>query len=216
METSASDRRTKRVRLTGEQRGAQLLDVAEELFARRGYEGVSIEDIARAAKVTRPVVYQHYGSREGVFLACVERVRQQFEQSLLERVNAAGEELAERVRAAGTLYFDLIEEDPEKFALLFSASASLHDDLGDGLKDLRTRTIHAIASVVRTQLPEMKPEAALAFAYAASGIGEQLGRWWLAKPSMSKRRVLAYYVAAIEGAFNGIVASPPALARKRS
>lgn len=215
VKTSVPDSRTKRVRLTAEKRGVQLLDIAEELFTQRGYEGVSIEDIARAANVTRPVVYQHYGSREGVFLACVARARSQFEQSILERVSAADDDIADQIRAGGGPYFDLIEDDPKKFVLLFTASASQHGDLGDGLSALRTGTIHAIAAVIRKRWPNLKPEAALAFAYSASGIGEQLGRWWLTKPSMPKRRILAYYIAAVEGAFHGIADMSAARTRTR-
>lgn len=198
--------RTKRVRLTGEQRERQLLDVAETLFTRRGYEAVSIEDIARAAGVSRPIVYHHYGSREGVFLACVARARSQFERALLDRVSAAGDDLAGVFHAGGEAYFDLIEDDPQRFVLLFTASSSLHAGLSEQLATLRTDTIRTIATVIRQKDPAIKSEVALAIAYSASGIGEQLGRWWLDKPSMPKRRLLSYYTGALDGAAKGILA----------
>lgn len=199
-------KQSKRVRLTGEQRERQLLDVAEKLFTERGYEAVSIEDIARAAGVSRPIVYHHYGSREGVFLACVARARREFERSLLDRVSAAGEDLTEVFRAGGEAYFDLIEDDPQRFVLLFTASSSLHAELSDQLGTLRADTIRTIATVIRQKDPSVESEVALAIAYSASGIGEQLGRWWLDEPSIPKRKLLSYYTGALNGAMKGILA----------
>ncbi|TDZ96390.1 HTH-type transcriptional regulator AcrR [Mycobacteroides salmoniphilum] len=204
--THPVDSHPKRVRMSAKQREEQLLDIAEELFTQRGFENVSIEDIARTAGVTRPVIYQHFRSLQGVFVACVARARREQEQRTLERVEAAGDGFSELIRAGGAAYFDLIEADPDRFILLFSSSTSVHGEIGDQLNVLRTGTIEVIASTVRRQRPDVKPEAALAFAYAASGIGEQLGRWWLTKPTMSKRRILDYYTSAVEGAFDGIVA----------
>lgn len=198
----------KRVRLTATQRCAQLLDIAEELFTRHGYEGVSIEDIARAAHVTRPIVYQHYGSREGVFLACVARARRQFEQSLLEHAAAAGSGITDQIYAGGEAYFDLIEDDPARFVLLVTSSSRMQGPLGDELSTLHANTINVIASAVRQRHPGIDGDAALALAYTASGVGEQLGRWWLTKPTMPKGRLLSYYAAVIRGAIGRIQIEP--------
>lgn len=211
---AADPGRPKRIRLTARQREEQLLDVAEELFTEHGYEGVSLEDIARGANVTRPIVYQHYGSKDGVFLGCVRRARTQFEHTILERVNAASDELHDQISAGSSAYFDLIESNPHRFALLFTTSASLRGELADELTTLRAGTIDAIAALARRQRPDLKPEAAAAFAYAVSGIGEQLGRWWLTKPSMTKRRVLTYYTAAVEGTVASILSLPIATAKR--
>lgn len=208
MPVSSTESGPKRVRLTATQRGAQLLDIAEELFTQRGYEGVSIEDIARSAHVTRPVVYRHYGSRGSLFLACVARARHQFEQNLLDRVGAAGDDITDQIRAGGEAYFDLIKDDPARFVLLVTSSSSLQGDLGDELSALRSHTIKIIASTISQQNPDIKAETALALAYTASGVGEQLGRWWLTQPTMPKRRLLTYYTAAIKGATRRFLKEP--------
>ena len=83
-------------RMSHQDRGTQLLDLAEELFTTVGYDKVSIEDIAKAAGVTRPVVYQHFGSKEGLFLACAQRAREEFEISIASAHRAAGDDLAEQ------------------------------------------------------------------------------------------------------------------------
>ena len=61
-------------RLDPEQRREQILDAANDLFAERGYDEVSIEDIARAAGVTRGLVHHYFGGRKEVYLALLERL----------------------------------------------------------------------------------------------------------------------------------------------
>ena len=55
-------------------RRAQLLRVADGLFTERGYEATSMDDVAAAAEISKPVLYDHFGSKEGLFAACVEQV----------------------------------------------------------------------------------------------------------------------------------------------
>ncbi len=183
----------KRTRLTGPERERQLLDVAEQLFAEHGIEGVSVEDIARSAGVTRPIVYQHLGSRDSAFLACISRARQQFHGSLLARLSDAGDDLEECVAVGGDQLFDLIEKDPARWALLFTTSANLDGLVAAELARLRTQTIEMIADIARTLAPEVNEEQLLGVAYAISGIGEQLGRWWLRYPNIPRERVVAQW-----------------------
>jgi len=65
-------------------RQEQLLDVAEALFTRDGYEYTSIEEVARQAGVTRPIIYNPYGSKEGLYLACVQRAQTACEAAMAE------------------------------------------------------------------------------------------------------------------------------------
>lgn len=65
--------RTPRVRMAGSERRRQLIDVARSLFAERGYEATSIEEIAQRAGVSKPVVYEHFGGKEGLYAVVVDR-----------------------------------------------------------------------------------------------------------------------------------------------
>ncbi|SIS23475.1 transcriptional regulator, TetR family [Williamsia sterculiae] len=183
----------RRRRLTAEAREQQLLDVAETLFAERGLEGVTMEDIARAAGVTRPIVYQHHGSRDGIFLACVSRARTEFEAVLRQRIDTAPDDLAAKIEAGGAPYFELIKRDPRRWSLLYTTSASMEGQVAEALQAMRARTIAQIAAIAREFAPHMPAESLNAFAYAVSGIGEQLGRWWLRNPRVSKTKVLNHY-----------------------
>ena len=62
--------------MTGKQRREQLLDIGRELFAERGFEGTSIEEIAARADVSKPVVYEHFGGKEGLYAVVVDREMQ--------------------------------------------------------------------------------------------------------------------------------------------
>ena len=74
-----------RVRMTGPERRQQLLVVGREVFARRGYEATSIEEVAASADVSKPVVYEHFGGKEGLYDAVVDGEMRQ----LLERFQTA-------------------------------------------------------------------------------------------------------------------------------
>src|SRR6202012_4150318 len=62
-----------RARMPGHERRPQLIDIARSLFAERGYEGTAIEEIALLANVSKPVVYEHFGGKEGLYAVVVDR-----------------------------------------------------------------------------------------------------------------------------------------------
>src|ERR1700681_113961 len=74
-----------RVRMTGRERREQLLDVGRSLFAEKGFEATSIEEIAARAGVSKPVVYEHFGGKEGLYAVVVDREMGE----LLDRLTAA-------------------------------------------------------------------------------------------------------------------------------
>ena len=63
-----------RVRMTGRERREQLLDVARALFAEKGYDAVSVEEIAHRANISKPVVYEHFGGKEGIYAVVVDQI----------------------------------------------------------------------------------------------------------------------------------------------
>src|SRR4051795_7747378 len=77
-----------RVRMTGSERRQQLLNVARALFAEKGFDGTSVEEIAHRANVSKPVVYEHFGGKEGIYAVVVDREM----QALLGRMTSALDE----------------------------------------------------------------------------------------------------------------------------
>ena len=72
-QVTAQPPRSGRKRMTGKERREQLLDIGRRLFAERGFEGTSIEEIAAQAGVSKPVVYEHFGGKEGLYAVVVDR-----------------------------------------------------------------------------------------------------------------------------------------------
>src|SRR5450830_1032944 len=70
---ASESKRAPRSRMTGKERREQLLDVSRRLFAEKGFEGTSIEEIASRAEVSKPVVYEHFGGKEGIYAVVVDR-----------------------------------------------------------------------------------------------------------------------------------------------
>ncbi|RQT41402.1 TetR/AcrR family transcriptional regulator [Burkholderia cepacia] len=206
-ESPATVSPVRRTRMSREARSAQLLDVAEELFCAYGFERTSIEDVAKAAGVTRPVVYAHYSDKDKLFLACVRRARAEVEESLVEfeAMIRTGADVATVLDCAGAIFFTTLERNPRRWMVLFNPSTALSEDLDKQLNALRRKTIEQIASVTRHVLPDNK-DRSNAFAYAISGVGEQIGRWWLDNPEIPRDDVITYYREFIE---RGLGILPP-------
>ena len=190
----------KRVRLTHEQRAAQLLEIASALFTSRGYENVSIEDIARTAGVTRPVIYQHYGSKDGIYLACVEQVSDAFMQRLATARAEAHGDLDTFIELGTQILFNLLVEHPGAWALLFGATLTEGGPLAQSMSELRFGAVDRMGELAAEFVPDADREALDAFANAVSGIADAFGRWWLRKPDMPREHVEHYFRVFVRGA----------------
>src|SRR5438270_9016148 len=105
-----------RVRMTGRERREQLLDVGRALFAEKGFEATSIEEIAAKAGVSKPVVYEHFGGKEGLYAVVVDRETSQ----LLDMITSAltGGHPRELLEQAALALLDYIEESADGFRIL--------------------------------------------------------------------------------------------------
>ena len=88
------DVRAPRARMTGSERRQQLIEIAKSLFAERGFDGTSIEEVAQRANVSKPVVYEHFGGKEGLYAVVVDREM----SALLDGITASLTNNRSRVR----------------------------------------------------------------------------------------------------------------------
>jgi AcrR family transcriptional regulator len=172
-------------------REEQLLAVAQALFVARGFDGASIEQIAQAAGVTRPVIYEHFGGKDGLYLACLRRARAALGEAIAEAVGGGGEPL-DLVERGIDGYFAFLEGDPERWTLLFGAGAAVTGDLAEEVVRLRFDTVGGIAALLRGVVPDADPVRLEAFAHALSGAGEQLAKWWRRNQDVSRGQVVGY------------------------
>jgi AcrR family transcriptional regulator len=107
---------SKRVRMTAQERREQLVGVARSLFAERGYQATSIEEIAERAGVSKPVVYQHFGGKEGIYAVVVDREVRRLTESITRSFDAVHPRLV--AVGAADAFLRYIEEHEEGFRVL--------------------------------------------------------------------------------------------------
>jgi AcrR family transcriptional regulator len=109
------------MRLPAEQRRTQLLSVAVQVFGERGFHATSMDEVAEAAGVTKPVLYQHFPSKRALYRELLDDVDAQLVARLVE-ATAGAASLRERVEAGFAAYFRFVAENRAAFRLLFGAS----------------------------------------------------------------------------------------------
>jgi AcrR family transcriptional regulator len=174
-------------------REQQLLDVAEEQFATRGYDGASIEEIARLAGVSRPIVYDHFGDKEGLYLACLRRARGELEEMILT-ATASARTPREMLERGTDAYFEFVERSGQRWAVLFGG-AGLTGSAAEEVARLRFATVARIRDLVAAIAPGADVATVEAFAHAISGSSEQVAKWWRANPKFTRPQVVAHQFA---------------------
>src|SRR5260221_592932 len=102
--------------MTGKERREQLLDIGRRLFAERGLDGTSIEEIAARADVSKPVVYEHFGGKEGLYAVVVDREVERF-IAMATRL-LSGEDTMEKFEVAAVGLLRYIQDNSDGFRIL--------------------------------------------------------------------------------------------------
>lgn len=180
-------------RLSGDQRRERILEVSTEAFARGGYHGASVGEIAAAAGITKPVLYDHFASKHDLYVELMERARDE----LTERGSAAMSADApaeQRVRAAVDAFFSFVEERP--------ATASVLLSMPRGDPDLvePARLVQAEATARIAQLLAAEPELFAGKRYRMRRIEllaefikmgmHGLAEWWAEHPKVPRRALV--------------------------
>jgi AcrR family transcriptional regulator len=179
-------------------REEQLLEEAEKVFAMQGYQGTSIEDIARASGVTRPVIYDHFGSKENIYLACVRRARGELER-LFDEAAATSDSPRDRLWSGINAYLEFVERHGRAWDVLFGQGGAVTGSAGEELLRQRFATVDRIAELFRSFASSVTSRvdetAVQAFAHALSGSGEQLAKWWRQNPHLTREQVAGFHMA---------------------
>ncbi|HEX5115916.1 MAG TPA: TetR/AcrR family transcriptional regulator [Pseudonocardiaceae bacterium] len=179
--------------MTGMQRRQQLLDVARELLAERGFDAASVEEIAHRAAVTRPVVYAHFGGKEGIYAVVVDREMRR----VLGRIEAALAEDAHPrellVRAVGA-FFSYVEDCPDGFRILVRDSpvANSGRTFSSLLGDIASQVENTLGAHFAHY--DFDPKLSAVYAQMLVGLVAQTGQWWLDVRSPTRDEVVAHVV----------------------
>jgi AcrR family transcriptional regulator len=158
--------------MSREERSRQLLDVAERLIARRGVVATSMDDVAEAAGVTKPVVYDHFGSKDGLLCALIARAGEELHHRTTAAVAGAGEPLDVLERGLRA-YFETLDRRDGVWWALLDATAAVSPATMAELDRIRTRQAAFIAELIAAQIAD-DGERALVYAHSVVGACERL------------------------------------------
>ncbi|MEO6956727.1 MAG: TetR/AcrR family transcriptional regulator [Antricoccus sp.] len=178
--------------MTGAERRQQLISVGRTLFAERGFEGSSIEEIALRADVSKPVVYEHFGGKEGLYAVVVDREM----NNLLTRFESAlkGENARKLLEEAALALLDYIEEETDGFRILIRDSPlpSATGNFSSLINDVASKVEHILDGQFKAQGYETKLVGL--YAQALVGMVVMTGQWWLEVRKPRKNEVAAHLV----------------------
>lgn len=180
-----------RQRMTGQQRREQLISVARAVFAVKGFEPASVEEIAARAEVSKPVVYEHFGGKEGIYAVVVDREVQELSGRLTAALNIHDhpKRIVERTALA---LLDYIEQNEDGFRILVRDSpvAQATGPFSSMLGDV-ARTVERLL-VTEFELHDLDPDTAPLYAQMMVGMIAFTGQWWLEAKEPDKTMVAAH------------------------
>ncbi|MEO1063959.1 MAG: TetR/AcrR family transcriptional regulator [Actinomycetota bacterium] len=162
------------IRLPAAERRRQLLEVALSKFSNDGFHETSMNDLAAAAGVTKPVLYQHFPSKNALYLELVSDVS----GGLIDTIRAAAtstDDPRQQIVAGLRAYFAFMSEQRRAFALLFGRGAPRDDELVEAVRAAEAAVVDAIADLVSTWFDEPHRSA---LAHAIVGMAEGVARHW--------------------------------------
>ncbi|MER7174320.1 TetR/AcrR family transcriptional regulator [Streptomyces mesophilus] len=211
---SEKPRRTRRTRMTGAERRQQLLDIGRTLFAEKGFEGTSVEEIAAKAGVSKPVVYEHFGGKEGLYAVVVDREMQRLLDMVTSSLTAGHpRELCEQAAFA---LLDYIEEYTDGFRVLVRDSpvAQSTGTFASLISDIATRVEHILAKEFKAR--GFDPKLAPLYAQALVGSVALTGQWWLTTRKPKKADVAAHLVNLAWHGLGNLEAKPRLIGHRKS
>jgi AcrR family transcriptional regulator len=165
-------------------REQQMLDVAERAFAERGYQGVSMDDIAEQVGVTKPMLYEYFGSKEGLLLACMARSRAE----LYDRTRAAMDGAADpkdMLWRGLVAYFEFVDAHAQAYAVLAQEPKVLPAATVEALETTRRQQADLISPLLNAFAPGVPAATVEAYAEMIIGACERLGLWRLRHPEVT-------------------------------
>ena len=178
--------------MTAPERREQLIEIARRLFAERGFDGTSIEEISARAEVSKPVVYEHFGGKEGLYAVVVDREVHRLLEMMQDSLTAGEPRML--LEQAALALLDYIEHYSDGFRILVrdspigSASGSFVSIIGD----IASRVEYILAAEFSAR--GFDPKAAPMYAQMLVGMVGTTGQWWLDARKPSKEVVAAHLV----------------------
>ena len=197
-----------RVRMPRAQREEQILRIAEEVFAERGFQATTMEDIAERVGVTKPLIYEYFGSKEGLLSACITSARTQLRVATEAAWQDVGPDAPLEVvfRAGVGAFFEFIDEHSTAFILIQQegAVASHASPLIESIREQQSAATMAtfrkapVLATVPDQLLEGCVEVII-------GACERVAVWRTRRPEVSADDATEIVVSSVWGGLAALV-----------
>ncbi len=178
--------------MTGKERRQQLLDIGRSLFAERGFEATSIEEIAARAGVSKPVVYEHFGGKEGLYAVVVDREMQRLTDRVVSALTAGHPR--ELLEQAAVVFLSYIEDETDGFRILIRGSpvASTTGTFSSLIGDIASQVEYILGNQFKARGYDTK--LAALYSQALVGMVALTGQWWLEERKPKRDEVAAHLV----------------------
>jgi AcrR family transcriptional regulator len=159
-------------RLPAGERREQIIDVAIPVFAKRGFHGASMNDVAEAAGVTKPVLYQHFASKQDLHLALIDGVGKRM-ITAISKGTAGATNGKNQTELGFQAYFRWVADDRDAFLLLFSTQASGDESATKAIRRITSDAASAIAPLIAVEIDHEKQRT---LAHGLVGLAEGVSR----------------------------------------
>ena len=167
----------KSARLPRDERRAQLLVAALEVFTAAGYHSAAMDEIADRANVSKPVLYQHFPSKLELYLAVIDLHIDSLVFAIQKAI-ASNRENSSRVAATVEAYFGFIDSEGEAFRLLFESDMNLEPQVRERLNRMTYDCAAAVSAVISIDTGLGKEESMM-LAVGIIGTVQTTARHWL-------------------------------------
>jgi AcrR family transcriptional regulator len=159
-------------RLPAGERREQILDMAMQVFAKLGYHGASMNEIAEAAGVTKPVLYQHFDSKQALYLALLDEVGRRMINAIQKATAGAANGKAQ-TELGFQAYFRWVADDHDAFLLLFATQANRDAVATAAIRKITDEAAAAIAPMIAV---DIEVEYQRTLAHGLVGMAEGVSR----------------------------------------
>ena len=191
-----------RSRLPRAAREQQMLATAHALFAERGYAAVTMDEVAAAVGVTKPLLYTYFGNKDRLYLACMRPAGDALLETVVAAIGATATP-ADALRSGIHAFFRFIDADRSAWRVLFDETLPAGGEVARGVLEYRERLEGLVTAALLDQIPpgrggrRARAEVA-ALSAALLGAAEALGRWWLRTGAIPAEEAADLLVATVE------------------
>lgn len=180
---------------------AQALAAAHTLFAERGFAAVTMDEVAAEVGVTKPLLYNYFGNKERLYIACMERAGDSLTRTVADAIadtGSPGDALASGVRA----FFAFLDSDRAAWAVLFDETLPNSGEVAERVAAYRNQIVTLVSDSLLAQLPDARRKRARieieALSAALLGAAEELARWWLRTEAIPAGEAAELLISTVE------------------